>query len=577
VGDSVTSGTKGTGSVDPSGQVLSGEATVPAAYSGSAARVVSVDQPVQLQRMALRLLVAGRVAAWLSISIGAAVLIGYLVRSPQIVRLAPSLPPMYGNAALGFVCGGAAALLERGAAPAGRRLAQFLSGFVFLIGAAGLVLHLSRAPVGWYEVLWPERPFVDATTPTPGRPVIESCLAFMFVGASLALGALRRAPRVSQGLALGSLTVGLTAFVGFLLGVNRAELGGSFVVGMALHTSLGFLAVSLASLLSRPSIGVVALLTEGGISGRAARRLTLAVFAVPVALATAQSLTVRLLGPSPLASSVLTTLQVAMLGAFVMAPVALLQSVDYRARTQLLTGRRRVEAAGDDDLVMATFAREMATPPPHVAGWQVAFCQEAAEGYVAGDSQQVLPRSDHHVLVAVIDAAGHGAEPAMVAMRLRSMVDALWTNHAPLDRIAHTLNGAVLAQHTIATCVLADVNLANGSVTFINCGHPPIVHVTQRGAEEFRPTCSLLGIPEFQPRSASLTVERGDTIALYTDGVTEARGSTGQLGSEALLQLLSTRAADSAEHLARACVDLAHEHAGGRLQDDALTICLHRT
>jgi hypothetical protein len=577
MGDSVASGAGGTGSVDLGGHILSGRATVPATPSGSAAQVVPVDHPVQLQRMALRLLVAGRVAAWVSILIGTAVLIGYLVRSPQIVRLAPSLPPMYGNAALGFVCGGAAALLERGAGLAGRRLAQFLSGFVFLIGAAGLILHLSGAPVGWYEVLWPDRAFVAATTPTPGRPVIESCLAFMLVGTSLALGALRRAPRVSQGLALGSLTVGLTAFVGFVLGVNRAELGGSFVVGMALHTSLGFLAVSLASLLSRPSVGVLALLTEGGISGRAARRLTLAVFAVPVTLATAQSLTITLLGPSPLASSVLTTLQVAMLGAFVMAPVALLQSVDYRARVQLLTERHRDEAAGDDDLVTETLAREMATPPPHVAGWQVAFYQEAAEGYVAGDSQQVLPRNDHHVLVAVIDAAGHGAEPAMVAMRLRSMVDALWTNYAPLDRIAHTLNAAVVAQHTIATCVLADVDVANGVVTFINCGHPPIVHLTPGGAEELRSTCPLLGIPEFQPRSGSFTVERGDTIALYTDGVTEARGSTGQLGSEALLHLLTTRATEGAEHLARACVDLAHEHAGGRLQDDALTVCLQRS
>jgi len=494
------------------------------------------------------------------------------------VRLAPSLPPMYPNAALGFVCGGAAALLDRSKGTVPRRVAQVLSAWVFLTGAAGLLLHLSGAPVGWFEVLWSDDPFVAATTPTPGRPVIESCLAFMFVGASLTLGAVRRAPRTSQGLALGSLTIGLTALVGFVLAVDRAELGNSFVVGMALHTAIGFVALSLASLLSRPSVGVLALLTEGGVSGRTARRLTLGVLAVPVVLAVAQSLTDQLLGGSELATSALTTIQVALLGAFVMAPVAVLQSADFRARAQLLGDRRLSEAEGHDDLVVATLAREVSSPPPDLPGWQVAVSQEAAEGYLAGDSQQVLPRNDQHVLIAVIDAAGHGAEAAIVALRLRALVDALWSNYTALERIVHTMNATALDQQTIATCVLADINLASGSITFINCGHPPVVHLTRQGADRFGATCPILGIPDLQPRPGSLVVRHGETIVLYTDGVTEARNGTGRcLGDEAVLRILASRAAEGAGHLAQACVDIAHEHAEGRLQDDALTICLQRT
>ncbi len=525
----------------------------------------------------MRLLVAGRAAAAASVLIGVAVLVGYVLRSPAIVRLAPSLPPMYPNAALGFVFGGTAALLERGGGASLRRVAVVLSGVVFLIGAIGLVQHLRVAPVGWYEALWPNDPFVAATTPTPGRPVIESCVAFMFVGASLGLSAARRAPRVSQGLALGSLTIGLTALVGFVMGVDRADLGRSFVVGMALHTSIGFLALSLASLLSRPSVGVLALLTEGGVSGRTARRLTLGVLAVPVGLAVAESATNRLLGGSELARSVLTTMQVALLGAFVLAPVAVLQSVDFRARAQLLNERRRSEAEGDDDLVIATLAREASSPPPHLPGWDIAVYQEAAEGYLTGDSQQVLPRADQHVLVAVIDVAGHGASPAIVALRLRTQVHTLWSNQAPLERIVHSLNETVLAQETIATCVLADIHLVSGSVTFINCGHPPVAHLTRRSIDLYSATCPILGIPDLAPRSESFTVRHGDTVVLYTDGVTEARDGSGRcLGDDAVLQVIASRAADGPQQLAQACVDMAHEHASGRLQDDALAVCLQR-
>ena len=537
----------------------------------------ALDRPDRLTTLTLSLLRVGRGAAVLAMGVGLAVLIGYAARVGRIVQLRPSLPPMYPNTAIALLCAGASSLAASGVGRARRSVGVTLGSVVLGIGAAGSFLHLIGAPVGWFEVLWPADPFVEATTPTPGRPAVETCASLVLIGTALVLLCRQRAPRLAQALSLGSMTIGLTALIGYLVGVDRADLGSSFVVGMALHTAIGLTAVSFSALVARPGVGGVALLTEAGPTGRSARLLTVGALAVPVALALAQVLLTRLFDQSRLAGSIITVLQVGLLGALVVVPLAVLERSD---RLQLVTAdthRRDGESRRDVDLIVDAVARDVTEPPPELAGWTVAVRLEAAHGHLAGDSQQVLQRDDGHVLLAVIDVAGHGTAAGIIAFRLRCEVEALWRNDLPIERIADTLNASAIGHDTIATCFLGDLDPRSGALTYLNAGHPAGLHVHIASMEALTTTRPLLGLPTNQGTAVRTLLRRGDLLVLHTDGVTEARDDLGeQFGDERLSRIVRARSPEGPAVLAQACIDAALHHTGNRLRDDALILALER-
>jgi hypothetical protein len=215
-------------------------------------------------------------------ALGATVLLGYAFRVEQIVELAPTLPPMYPNAALGFLAGGLGVRMAGNRSGVGRMVALVGAAVLVTVGAVSLALTVADVGPTAFEGLWPDDEFVTATTEVAGRPVAETCIAFLFLGVGLALTAARRALRVAQGCALAAATVGLAAVLGFVIGVDRAALGRSLIgIGMALHTGIGITVLGLALLLVRPDVGLLAQLTSAGPGGRLGRRLLLVAIASP--------------------------------------------------------------------------------------------------------------------------------------------------------------------------------------------------------------------------------------------------------------------------------------------------------
>ena len=67
----------------------------------------------------------------------------------------------------------------------------------------------------------------------------------------------------------------------------------------------------------------------------------------------------------------------------------------------------------------------------------------------------------------------------------------------------------------------------------------------------------------------------GQTIVLYTDGLTEARQGTDFFGERRLLEALSGQNCAEVQQLVEMLVSTATEHAGGRLADDLAVIAVH--
>ena len=541
---------------------------------------LSLDVPLDRpgQRSSHRMHVVGTALAWFSGATGAMVLVGYLTRQEWIVQIAPSLPPMYPNAALALIAGAVAVVGSQRNRPESRAAGAVAAWLVLAIGLVGLVLNAASADRTWFEALFPSG-FVAPTTPIGGRPVMETCVALVVLGSTLVLNSARRAPLTCQVLAFAAMAIGFTAIVGFALGIDRRTTGSGLFIGMALHTAVGITALALAAVLAPRPVGIVALLLDGGGTGTMGRRLSAAAFATTTFVLVTGLLIYRFLPGRPIAQSVFSVVQVAIIGALVLLPSAVFVRTERELRDRLDATRRRSEDATDVDKIVESIIAEMAISSPVVPGWVIGTRYVPAWGHTAGDSLQVLEAvvPGGPTLLVLFDIAGHDAQAALVAYGLRTHIAALWEQEASVRTIAASANQKLVRRGTIGTAVLIAFAQNGKVVEVLNAGHPPPVHVHGHTSTRWTGTGPLLGLDGGDHFVHTIRVDSGELIVMWTDGLEEAHSSDRrQLGEQRLLELLAECSHEPPQRVADALVDAALEHSGGRLYDDALVVVLRK-
>jgi serine phosphatase RsbU (regulator of sigma subunit) len=276
-----------------------------------------------------------------------------------------------------------------------------------------------------------------------------------------------------------------------------------------------------------------------------------------------------------LSQSVFSVLQVAVLGAAVLIPAGLLASTERQLRLRLDALRRGEEHDEEVVTVMEAITGEMVGAVPDVPGWDIAMRYEPATGHLAGDSIQVHHRLRPRpaTLVAIIDIAGHDAYASVVAYGLRAHIGALWENGATLVDLVTSVNTKIVRRDTIATGVLFAVEHGSQRVDFVNCGHPPPLHLRGDSSSTWARTAPLFGMEGSRFDVETYDVAPGDLIVAYTDGLIEARNQGGEeLGDRTLHRVVNMLRDQSSQTIADACVDAALQHAMTRLDDDALVL-----
>lgn len=185
--------------------------------------------------------------------------------------------------------------------------------------------------------------------------------------------------------------------------------------------------------------------------------------------------------------------------------------------------------------------------------------------------------------LAIMDAMGHGVHSAAIAglamgtyRHARREARSLVAMH---DSLATTME-AEYPDLSFVTGVLARIAVDTGELTWTNAGHPlPLLIRRGQVVHELdcRPTPPW-GIGGGAPTVASESLEPGDCLLLYTDGVVEARTPDGQFfGLDRLVDLAQRHASDLVrpDEIARRVVGGVLDHQGADLRDDA-TIVLVR-
>ena len=209
-------------------------------------------------------------------------------------------------------------------------------------------------------------------------------------------------------------------------------------------------------------------------------------------------------------------------------------------------------------------------------GWTVAAQLQPAEGVVAGDCYDVIQLPPSGLGLVVVDISGHGAVSGILALRCKELLRAgLRDGFDPDEAVlwaAEQLDD--LGDETFLTAFVAVVDLPTGDVTYANAGHPPALLCSPSHAVELETTGPIVG-PFVGPwQSASAGLDPGDTLAVYTDGLTEVRNAAGkEFGVQRLTDIVCGAAPDDAESIVKRCVDDVTSFAPGRLRDD-VTIAL---
>ncbi|MFF7274960.1 ATP-binding SpoIIE family protein phosphatase [Streptomyces griseorubiginosus] len=212
------------------------------------------------------------------------------------------------------------------------------------------------------------------------------------------------------------------------------------------------------------------------------------------------------------------------------------------------------------------------------------------EAGVGGDWYDVIPLSGARVALVVGDVVGHGIHAAATMGRLRTAVRTLADIDLPPEELLTHLDDVVVrlsaeasadpdtetAGDIGATCLYAVHDPVDGRCSLARAGHPPPAVVSADG------TVDLLDIPPGPPlglgglpfEAAEIELPEGSLLALYTDGLVEARDRDVDAGTALLCQALARPSAsldDVCDRVLQALLPAA-----GRPHDD-VALLLART
>jgi len=186
--------------------------------------------------------------------------------------------------------------------------------------------------------------------------------------------------------------------------------------------------------------------------------------------------------------------------------------------------------------------------------------------------------------LAVFDAMGHGLPSSVISSLALGAYRHARRKQVPLDDLFRTMDHAVagLMGDTFVTALAAELDVRTGLLRWATAGHPcPVVVRNGSVLPDAAQVPSLplgLGLIAHEDSTpAELSLQPGDRVLLYTDGVVEARSPEGEeFGLDRLMDMFVRESGSGmlATEVLRRLVHTCLEFQGGRLRDDATLLLL---
>ena len=240
--------------------------------------------------------------------------------------------------------------------------------------------------------------------------------------------------------------------------------------------------------------------------------------------------------------------------------------------------KRRME----EDMRMAAEIQTGLLPreAPQLPGWDVAGCNLPCRT-VGGDYYD-FAIEDGRLLLALGDVSGKGTGAALLMTVLRAAVRSHWREPLLADAVVR-INRTVcqnVPSSKFVTFFLAALDPGTGRLDFVNAGHNPPLLVRANGeVEKLSDGGLVLGIFDTVGyEGGRVEMHPGDTLVIYSDGVTETWDPDGEeFGEESLIPLVVRSRTLDAESLQNAILrEIERFEAGARATDDRTIVVLRR-
>lgn len=208
------------------------------------------------------------------------------------------------------------------------------------------------------------------------------------------------------------------------------------------------------------------------------------------------------------------------------------------------------------ELELATEIQQRFQPsgPPELSGYQfqgISFsCYE-----IGGDYYDFIERHDGKMMIALGDVSGKGTAAALLMSSLHAAIHAQVSAKSSLEQTVSSVN-QYLAENTPAnrfvTLFAAELDPTNGSLKYINAGHnPPLIGRLNGGIEQLSSGGFPLGIiPTAEFELGEMILQPGESLVIYSDGVSEANNLNGdEFGLDRLASVIQNNLRSSAAGL----------------------------
>lgn len=204
---------------------------------------------------------------------------------------------------------------------------------------------------------------------------------------------------------------------------------------------------------------------------------------------------------------------------------------------------------------------------------------------VGGDMYDVLEISDGKVFAVVADVTGKGVPAALMMMAVRMAFKGCITSSGDLGAALAATNELLTEdspEEMFITMIALIYDPESGDCSYASAGHhAPLLVKTDGSTQEVRLSAGIaLGVfPGFTYENQKITLKPGESLLLYSDGVTEAMtNEREEFGIERLSNVFGNLESANAKSYTDRVFDAVRDFVGDAVQSDDITcLCVHRS
>jgi sigma-B regulation protein RsbU (phosphoserine phosphatase) len=199
--------------------------------------------------------------------------------------------------------------------------------------------------------------------------------------------------------------------------------------------------------------------------------------------------------------------------------------------------------------------------------------------FVGGDYFDIIQLEENLLGITIADVSGKGIPASLLMSNLQASLHSLIRENIPLDKLVGKINNIIYNNtdpEKYITFFYGQLNLKNLDIDYVNAGHnPPYLIHTDDDIEELSQGGIILGMmPDMSYEIGHSRLKRGDTLLLFTDGVTETMTPDDEEYEEKrLIEFMKrTCSIKQPEEINKKLIQELNDFAGHAPQTDDITI-----